>query len=862
MCDANTYSDSLKSLEQRLVLKFMRRESADGAWAMYECTNAAMPEYGFKVHVASSLWMFQDLLTRIGPHLSVLGLNFKVPASLDVFCQINSGLLGASQVGKCMTIYTGSAEATVEAVRMLRANCRDGDAPKIPSDYYYDANESIAVRYGEISPRQVDFTFDGRGEFYQIQPEGGVFVDGRDGGLPAGIALPSIDGIEPRRVLLNDQAHRYLFGEGVEVLRTYGREGKRVYVVKHPELATKIVKQARRFMGQSPDGQSYASLLEAEHTMLSTLGAGAWPVACGFYADENNVYLVQNDLVGDACDKFSIAFVRKHILGLFAAVASLHARGVAHLDLKLANFVLNAATGAVSLIDFESASRFGEIASGPRGTRGYIAPELVSGAVVTAAMDVYSLGGVLVHLALGVCPATLPVPPAAYGDLLRINGLPDIGRLVDSMVQSDANKRPMLADIASAIDEKIFEKLGTSCIAGGSAQLVGQIDLEGVLDALESFAVHPKPGQIAWTNRHLERRVAHQGVNIGAAGIVLGVMALRGCSRRERVETLILGTSSWLAAQPAYRQAHGLFTGNAGVALALGAASLVGNSHDLRQAALDRLALSTQVEATDLFSGAAGVIFAADMLAEVGITEAIRTEVDALAQRLGDAIKNYNGILGWPEFFNRSATPSLGASHGTSGIAMALYRYGRRVSDSRLMDLAMLGFETVLANGRSEGGGHLRHDVHGKSSATSNASWCHGVAGVLWAILMSCGDDPDLREGIDWAADRFFATPIGGNPTFCHGISGQLELAILLQRVDRFHERAAERAERLRWYLLRSLQPYRSGLFWPSENPTCFTPDLWIGGLGAAVAMALHARGHPLFHAEVLGGSEGPRLSF
>jgi serine/threonine protein kinase len=105
-----------------------------------------------------------------------------------------------------------------------------------------------------------------------------------------------------------------------------------------------------------------------------------------------------------------------------AALAAAHAQGVVHLDLKPENILLVRGTDppVIRITDFGVAALLldadREVAG---GTPGYTAPEVLRGAPVTAAADVYSLGAVLVELIEGSLPrdpeTLLPEPLRTLG---------------------------------------------------------------------------------------------------------------------------------------------------------------------------------------------------------------------------------------------------------------------------------------------------------------------------------------------------------------------------------------------------------------------------------------------------------------
>ena len=132
---------------------------------------------------------------------------------------------------------------------------------------------------------------------------------------------------------------------------------------------------------------------------------------------------------------------------LLSALRTVHARGLAHIDVKPANIVLRDARPVV--LDFGSAREIGALQPAGKliGSPGYAAPELEAGAPISATMDIYGVGVVLHEALTGKItfepevPATerpAPIPPQPS----------DAADVVMSMLDPDPSRRP---DLDSAL---------------------------------------------------------------------------------------------------------------------------------------------------------------------------------------------------------------------------------------------------------------------------------------------------------------------------------------------------------------------------------------------------------------------------
>jgi serine/threonine protein kinase len=126
---------------------------------------------------------------------------------------------------------------------------------------------------------------------------------------------------------------------------------------------------------------------------------------------------------------------------LLSALAQLHRRGLAHLDVKPENVVLR--DGRPVLIDFGSSRRLGSLqpAGKPVGTVGYSAPEMEGCEPIAVSMDLFGLGATLAESLAGV-----PYP--------EITGLPasPLASVVERLLADDPSSRgtvpQLLLDLA------------------------------------------------------------------------------------------------------------------------------------------------------------------------------------------------------------------------------------------------------------------------------------------------------------------------------------------------------------------------------------------------------------------------------
>ena len=142
-----------------------------------------------------------------------------------------------------------------------------------------------------------------------------------------------------------------------------------------------------------------------------------------------------------------------------AGVQEAHDAGIVHRDLKPENVMYDAATRRVKLLDFgiatdtqpsgdERLTRAGFFV----GTLMYIAPEALSGEIVTAAADQYSLATIAYYLLTRCLPYTAKAPREMFTQLLTMPPIPlkdagegkfDFASELDAVVMRALSRSPV-----------------------------------------------------------------------------------------------------------------------------------------------------------------------------------------------------------------------------------------------------------------------------------------------------------------------------------------------------------------------------------------------------------------------------------
>lgn len=253
----------------------------------------------------------------------------------------------------------------------------------------------------------------------------------------------------------------------------------RVVLATHREsglvLAVKEMREERAGAGKARrgarGGEDNVQLLKqvGERLLLATLGDNAWVSRLALaFRERGRLYLgFELSARGDlwtllrAKKRLALPSARFLVAEVSAALASVHALGVVHRDIKLENITLDHG-GHVKLIDFGLAKQLARRApksadEPPRfgftfthvGTSYYFSPEMVSGAGHSLATDWWQVGCLLYELVVGR-PAFFDRDPKAVEAKIASRQGPDMAAF-DAALDSSSSSSSSAAAAATTI---------------------------------------------------------------------------------------------------------------------------------------------------------------------------------------------------------------------------------------------------------------------------------------------------------------------------------------------------------------------------------------------------------------------------
>ena len=252
---------------------------------------------------------------------------------------------------------------------------------------------------------------------------------------------------------------------GYDIQKEVGEGGtSAVYLAKHPNHGTVALKVLREKLRQDTTAVT-RFVREAKYgarvkhpNVVDTIEIGQ--------AENGLHFLAIEWAAGEILERYAkqhaplpIDEVSTIVSQIASGVQAAHDAGIVHRDLKPENVMYDATTRLVKLLDFGIATD--TQASGDErltragffvGTLMYIAPEALSGEIVTAAADQYSLATIAYYLLTRSLPYTAKAPREMFTQLLTMPPIPlkdavegrfDFTSQIDAVVMRALSRSPM-----------------------------------------------------------------------------------------------------------------------------------------------------------------------------------------------------------------------------------------------------------------------------------------------------------------------------------------------------------------------------------------------------------------------------------
>ncbi|MFH8336414.1 class IV lanthionine synthetase LanL [Streptomyces sp. AM6-12] len=764
---------------------------SDETWSYLNDPRMPAMEHGWKLHVSARPG---DLDTVTGLVLAVLSRHVchaKFARDPEVLRRLNSGVVGAGNVGKAITVYP-AAGTVVDIARELVAVLRDREGPRVLSDRRVDPGAPVYYRYG---PFTGDYRTgrSGRLESVMTGPDGRMF-DGLAVGryrCPPWAEDPFASGSGPG----GKPSEPHLGGGRYAVTAGIARAPQgNVYRALDRTLGRPVVvKQARAFVGEDEAGMDARHRLRNERAVLTALdGVAGVPRALDYFAHQSDEYLVMSgcgdrDLRGEVLrngpyrndgtrPERALSVLASRLLSVLDAI---HDRDVVVRDLKPDNVVLDD-SGRCHVIDFGISELDG---AGPGGaTPGYSEPVLHATGPAAPADDHYALGATLYFAATGMDPVIVDsdhavnrdrtlaclawaLPGRAHREIrLSISGLLSFDPVVRAAAAdclrtgspAGATRRPARPRIDDDLLDEIIEHTTAFCVDEAHA----------ILD----------PARAARLN-------VPTSIDVYGGSSGLGLELLHH-THRPRVRPAVTALARWTAEQ-SRNLPPGFYTGRTGVELFLAraqSAAGTGTDDDVRSGfeALPGRAPDGGPPEADLIAGTAGIGLGQLLLARHALRSGHRHAAD---RHLGVAAECDRMLASGTARLTPAGSDSVGSAalregiaHGEAGVAWFFLEYGGVTGDVDAISRSAQAIARLAA---------LTPDIiaaaTGPGATRRYASWCRGLAGIGTVLVRAAErlGDPGYLALAQRAA-RACAALAPGMPlvTQCCGLAGVGELMV------------------------------------------------------------------------------------
>ena len=844
----------------RVVTRLLARPG-ERAWRIIPGTpwwTAEPPAYdarpqGWQLHLSATPASAPALLDRVVPVLYDHGARFAFAPTTEAVRRLGGPACPRTDFGKVLSVHPHDEAEFSWLAHVLHAATVRLAGPRILSARAYRPGSLVHVAYGSFGTGADRFSVldnDGLLRELLVAPDGSTVPENRDGWDPpwAPCPLGPLAGADdsgngrsgpPGEVRPQRLADRFVVRQTLRNLVTGA-----VHLASDEQAAEGhptqvVVKHARAHSDVDPGGaDARARLLHEAHTLARLRGQVAVPHPLAVFAAGGDLFLVQERLPGQPLRRWvrrratgtahagpaagtTVAMARR----LVALVAAVHDSGLVLRDLDPAHLVV-LPDGTPALIDVAAAVERGTPAS-PRGTAGYLAPELEDAGqdLVEAAPaeDLYGLGALLFLLATGNDPVLPDDEPAddrpardrlaawlalvaRYNDSARL-----LGPAIMSLMSDYPDERADLADV----DRLLAADRATAptCLQVGLPS-----DDRLLADGLDHLAATMCPDdEHLWPPSAYGGRTDPRNVQHGASGVLAVLLRAlaHGASADAHVVPVAIDAAarkaaSWLSARSdrGDRILPGLYFGGAGVAWVLAdAAAALGEPHLRTQAERLALRLPTRWPNPDVAHGIAGAALTQLYLSRVGTghggpgrfagirpwgtsapwsgtgDERFLERAEAYGRQLletavpGPYGPTWSIPAGFPS--RLAGARHYGFAHGVAGIGYTLLALGSALGEPAYTHLAVEAGYTLCRAARTDEDGAAWWPV-GPEDGVRLPHWCSGSSGVGTFLLRLYAVTGEQRFGeyARAAAGAVHRARWASPSSACHGLAGDGEFLL------------------------------------------------------------------------------------